>query len=67
MGGAVGQIKLTVFIDAFVLGVPQMRVGRTHHAVELGSSPWLNLKLVDPDEMVELLFAHAKCLFLSQK
>jgi len=44
-----------------------MRVGRTHHAVELGSSPWLNLKLVDPDEMVELLFAHAKCLFLSQK
>jgi len=65
MRGAVGQIKLTVYIDAFVLRVSQMRVGRAHHAVELGSSPWLNLKLFDPNEM--FLFAQTKCLFLSQK
>jgi hypothetical protein len=67
VGGPIGQVKPAIGPDAFVLRIGQMRTRRSYHAVELGSSPGLAFKLIDPDEVVELRYAHGSISFSAPK
>jgi hypothetical protein len=67
MCGPVRQIELAIDVDAFVLSVGQTCAGRAHHASELRSPSWLKLELVDPDEIIEFVFAHFSISFSEPK